>query len=157
PGLIDLLEDKSEMVRRRAVMALAELGPEARLATSALIQSLKDPSALVRRWAIAALGAIGPKAPAAIPALIESLGDGDVKTRAVTAAALVKMGSRAVPRLLEALSHVDGHLRRYVVQILGKIGKGPDVEAALLARLQDGDADVAGAARAALERRGIWE
>ena len=89
------------------MMALAEMGPDARMAAPALIQLLSDPSRLIRRWAAATLGEIGATAPAAIPALIETLAGGDAVNRAVAAAALGKMGGRTAPRLIEALRHAD--------------------------------------------------
>jgi HEAT repeat protein len=67
--LADAVKDKGTDadVRRKAAEALAELGPEARLAVPVLIAALKDNE--VRVQAAVALGAIGPDAKSALPAL----------------------------------------------------------------------------------------
>jgi HEAT repeat protein len=139
-------------VRRRAIAALGELGPDARMAATALIQLLSDENTLLRRWAAAALGEIGPTAPSAIPALIEALRENDVKNRAVTAAALQKMGSRAVPRLIEALRHADANVRRHAAQTLSKNPAGREAVPILRELVCDPDVMVAEAACDALRR-----
>jgi HEAT repeat protein len=68
-GLADTVKDKGAdvSVRRKAIEALADLGPQAKSAVPVLINALKDRE--VRVQAAEALGAIGPDAKEAIPAL----------------------------------------------------------------------------------------
>ena len=48
PALSEALKDPTPEVRRMAVVALAEIGPEARPALPALVQALRDPHQVVR-------------------------------------------------------------------------------------------------------------
>ncbi len=152
PALIQALKDPLEGVRRKAAFALGEMGTEARAAVPALTQCLGDQSAGVRRWAAHALGEIGPTAPAAIPALIESLGAEDVRNRSVSAAALVKMGSRALPRLVDALRHPNPLVRRLAALTLSKSPRSDQAVEDLRKLSEDADATVREAAFEALRR-----
>src|SRR5262249_27334642 len=143
------LDDPDEMLRRRAAVALGSLGAEARQAAPALVKALADPSPAVRRWAAAAVGELGPIAPQAIPALIGGLADDDARHRALSAAARVRMGGRAVPRLVEALCHPDPTLRCHAPRILGRTGR-PEAVAALAGLVDDPDPEVRAEVAAAL-------
>jgi HEAT repeat protein len=76
-----------------ALHQLAEMGPRAVEAVSALIPSLKDERALNRYLAAEALLAIGPQAKEAASALIAALQDDDSVVRASAADALEAIGS----------------------------------------------------------------
>jgi HEAT repeat protein len=126
PCLIKAVQDPDDAVRRRAVNMLGDLGPEARLASAALVQALRDRCPTVRRSAAAALGEIGPTTTTAVSALIEALREDDVRFHAIILAALVKIGARAVPRLLEALHDPDPTVRRYSARAVRKCPAGHD-------------------------------
>ncbi len=55
PALIRVLKDADENVRRRAAIALGEIGDEEGAAQEALRQAAEDPHPAVRRAALSAL------------------------------------------------------------------------------------------------------
>jgi HEAT repeat protein len=69
------LASDDETRRKRALEALAELGPTAAEAVPALISALDDDDGNLRAAAARALGCVGPEARAGIPALEVGLGD----------------------------------------------------------------------------------
>lgn len=103
PGLLDALKDKSSAVALMAAMALAEIDPtRCGAAAPLLADSLDVPGAAV------ALAKIGADARAAVPALIAALkprkGDANQEMlRAGARLALARIGTPAVPALIEAL------------------------------------------------------
>lgn len=74
--------------RRRAIAALADLGPDAAPAAPALAAALEDDNPFVREAAAGALGKIGPGAAAALSALTAALDDPDRGVRRSAADAL---------------------------------------------------------------------
>jgi HEAT repeat protein len=76
-----------------ALHKLAQLGPEAAGAVSAVIPVLKDERPLHRYLAAEALGAIGPGAKDAVPALIAALHDIDPVVQGSAAEALEAIGT----------------------------------------------------------------
>src|SRR5262249_37594706 len=73
-GLIDSLQDKIELVRFHAAVALGNLGYAARSAVPALIHTaLRDEEPAVRLEAAMALWKIDRKGPLVVPALIKAL------------------------------------------------------------------------------------
>jgi predicted Ser/Thr protein kinase len=110
------------MARRRAVLALAELGPRSTAAVRALADALKDPDGRVRFMAAAALGRVGPAAEPAIPALIEALDD--EASGGEAAESLVKMGRAAVPALLQVIESGTEAIRWHAATALTRIGAG---------------------------------
>ena len=147
---IDPLADEVATVRRRAVMALGDIGPDARTAVPALVDLLagREPDLVSR--AIASLGQIGPTAPASIPALIAALALDDMRCHALAVAALVRMGGRATTRLVEALADRAPRIRASAAHVLGKAGLPATAVPAIQRLLLDADASVREAARAAL-------
>jgi HEAT repeat protein len=108
--------------RRRAVLALSELGPRASEAVAALAHALQDPDRRVRFLAAAALGRLGPAAEPAVPALIYALEDEAAGNEA--AETLVKLGKPAVPTLLEVMRSGQDALRSRAATTLTRIGAG---------------------------------
>ncbi|MGE5221013.1 MAG: HEAT repeat domain-containing protein [Omnitrophica WOR_2 bacterium] len=76
---------------------------------------------------------------------IHDLVNTDRLKRQRTRLALIRLGSSAVPGLLEAMSSPNHHLRWETVKLLGKIG-GPEAVLALINALEDPEFDVRWAA-----------
>ncbi len=74
-ALINATSDIDTDVRAWAAQALAEIGPDAKVAIPVLIRLLKDREEGPRNTSCIALGRIGPAAITAIPALQEALND----------------------------------------------------------------------------------
>jgi HEAT repeat protein len=79
--LIDLVKDKKKPseVRRKAVVSLGKIGPEASDAVPALIAALKERD--IQAEAVQSLGAIGPGAKEAVKPLEEILADRRIRDR----------------------------------------------------------------------------
>jgi hypothetical protein len=117
---VEVLQGQDPVARRRAVLALAELGPRSSAAVQALAEALKDPDGRVRFMAAAALGRIGPGAESAIPALLEALDDEAAGNQA--AGSLMKMGRAAVPALLQVMESGQETIRSHAAAALARIG-----------------------------------
>ena len=160
--------------KRRLVEAFGAAGAPA---VPALIQALGDSNSAVCCAAAEALGKLGD--PQAIPALIQALGhdtdpfaddldldavdDLDLDAvldavyrdavRAVAAEALVKIGTPAVPALIQALRDRSENVRFAAAEALGKLGD-PQAVPALIQALGDSDWYVRRAAAEALVKIG---
>ncbi len=169
PALIEALQEphglgKGHEVNRYAVMALGEIGPDAREAIPALIAALEHPFATISGAAADALGSIGPEAQEAIPRLIQELRRPASRQCVVyetfpwaAGSALGKMGAVAVPRLIDVLGDGSPLVRQLAVEALGEIG--PPAKPALprlVALRQDPDEEIRSAVLRALRKIG-WE
>src|SRR5947209_8148010 len=74
---LEQLNAEDPALRREAVQAVGNMGPEAAEAVPDLVRALKDPDAGVRRQAAKALGNIGPAAREASVPLAEAMMDTD--------------------------------------------------------------------------------
>ena len=140
-------------LKRRLVEAFGAAGAPA---VPALIQALGDSGWEVRRAAAEALGAIGD--PQAVPPLIQALGhetnpfaDYRDAVRRAAAEALVKIGTPAVPALIQALGHYWYDVRRAAAEALGAIGD-PQAIPALIEALGDLSENVRRAALQAIQQ-----
>jgi HEAT repeat protein len=108
PSLSGILtNDPSPDVRRAVAQVLASIGPEARLAASALFHAAKDTNDAVRACAFFALGGIRPASQFTIPVLVAGLDDPYPETRWHAAMSLGRYGQEAkaaVPALLRTLA-----------------------------------------------------
>ena len=141
------LGSRDEEHRRRAVAALAErIEPEALdLARTAL----GDDSWRVRKEAVEVLVA-WPEPEEVIPSLVRALSQGgNAGLRNAAAEALCRFGERTIEHLMAAASRSDRDTRKFVVDVLGRIGS-PRAVSALMAALGDDDPNVRGAAAEAL-------
>jgi HEAT repeat protein len=124
PKLVEVLEDKDELVGSEAARALGKIGAEA--AVPSLVVALSDaPDDLVRASAAEALGQIGPRAAVAIPALIAALKHADDEVCDAAACALRKIGLPAAHALIEAVTDDDGRLRKRATAVLTEIVTAP--------------------------------
>jgi len=154
PALIRAVQDENPVVRRRAIRAIAIVGPDAgEDALSEVITATDDLEDGVALQAIATLGEFGPSAASAIPALMSAIWTGDVRRRAVAGAALTRMGAAAVPFLVQSLSHPAPEVRSKCAHLLGSLGPiARDVRPALQLLVDDRDEGVRAATDQALRR-----
>ena len=101
--LLTELDNPSSIERRRARVALIELGDEA---IPALTNALSNPHHLMKQEALKALEAIGDDAAAQV--LVKALDDDDFGIRWIAAEALASMGHTGLKALLRALVHDSG-------------------------------------------------
>lgn len=136
------LASADDELRRLAVEQIGALPPGEALPL--LLRSLGDESWRVRKAAVERLVA-APEAWRAAQSLIDALADGsNAGRRNAAVETLVRFGKRAVPTLLDAVSHADADVRKLVVEALAGIG---DERATprLLDALGDPDPNVRGA------------
>jgi HEAT repeat protein len=151
PALIAAINDESIVVRRRAVRALGGMAEAAEDAIPALIAATEDANASVALQALASLSDLAPLSAAALPAFLTALWTGDVRFRAVAGVALVRLGSAAVPSLLQTLVHPAPEMRAKAAHILGKLGPiAAEAKPLLEKLLQDKDEAPRSAAAEAL-------
>ena len=91
-ALIKALEGKDEKIRIVAIVALGEIGENAKPAVPGLINALQDKDSMVRYSAAYTLGKIGKKAKPAVSELVAALQDKDSTVRSSAADALVRIG-----------------------------------------------------------------
>jgi HEAT repeat protein len=125
------LKSSDSLERRLAAHALAEIGPAAREAASALIDALRDPESFVRVWAAAALARVEPENPDAIPVLVAGTRDGISFVRSLAAWHLGRLGpglpgiDSVVAELRELLNDNDPSVRAEALVALENLaGKG---------------------------------
>lgn len=156
PRLTTALNDTDWSVQASAAGVLAQLGPEAASAETALVAVLQDPDARVRSAAADALLRVAPAARFNVPVLISILSGSESLTRVDAAIALGDLGpsaSAAVPALSEALHDPYWALRVNAAEALGRIGAAAAIPA-LNEALNDAEPRVRSSAAAALERIG---
>ncbi len=115
-------------VEERLDGLMVSLGPRARAFVPALCEILKNPGRNARISAANRLAAIGSEAKGAVPSLIQALGrrnpvfspDEDMPSKA--AEALARIGSAAVPTLIEALKDEHYLIRAGAADALGRMG-----------------------------------
>lgn len=172
PGTVHILirwsKDADELVRDRAVRALAAFRFDTDLAVPALVSALRDKDHSVRQTAVSVLRHLGPGAKAAVPAVARILG-GTAPYSSVADREFDKLFLRGAssalgvigPPALDAVTKVlkNGRLhwvhRLYAAKALGLMG--PDAEGAvdaLIGGLKDPSARVRRAAAEALRRIG---
>jgi hypothetical protein len=140
-SLIDKMRDPA--TRWMAVVALGEMGPEARAAVPHLVDALEDADAPVRWDAAKTLGKIGPAAAAAVPTLAALVNDPqDAVVRPYAVVALGRIGRNAkgaVPSLIHALKEHAADIRAKAGEALVQIG-GAAVPA-LIEAMKDEDSE----------------
>lgn len=154
--LLGLLKDPEDEVRIAACLALGMFRDPATFDDITNIL-LDDPKIEVRQAAATALG--NTEHPAALPYLLEALHDpfwwyereyaaGDLL------AAIEKMGTAAVPPLVEALKDREGTVRKFAASLLGTLGDPGAIEPLGMA-LYDLHHEVGKAASVSLARFGV--
>jgi HEAT repeat protein len=154
PALVKALQDDSAIVRKSAIVALAQLGNEALDAVPALVQTAHDSDVEVRRTAAAAMRSFS--SPHIIPALKELLDDQDAGVRKSAIDTLSSLNADVfdlLPTLSEAMSNSDPYVRRQVAAAMGRSGSG-GAGVHLAKALEDPDLEVQTAAIEALSSLG---
>ncbi len=130
PILIGGLKDDDAFVRWNAATTLADMGPAAAPALTALEWALHDRDDGVQMHAAQALGNVGAAADRVVPALISLLREHStrkVQTQGerlhlVVHAALHCFGAAAVPFLTKALGENGDDFRLRILSVLGHLG-----------------------------------
>jgi HEAT repeat protein len=155
PLLMEALKDKDQVIRSASLAALEKIGPPEVTKVPDLAAALGNPQAEVRVYAAQALYQLGVEAKGAVPALAEALRDSDRGVVQLAAAALGKIGPEAkpaVPGLIQVAQHTDEGLRRPAVIALAKIGRARGSLRAVIAALDDREAEVRESALSALQQ-----
>ncbi len=105
-ALLSKLKSADADERRSAAKELADMGPDAKDATAALVTALKsDKDTFVRRFSAQALGEIEADPKVAVPALTAALKDDHKELVEAAVTSLGKMGEPAVPALISVLKN----------------------------------------------------
>ena len=150
PALHDLLADSDPNRRWWAARALAAVGSPA--ARDLLAKSLDDPDANVRACAAQGLGEL--RAEEAVAGLVRHLADPSPLVSRIAADSLGRIGSPAVPGLIEALQGGATATRAGAARAL-RVIQPQEAVPALCAALDDPSAVVTYYAEEALERMGV--
>ena len=136
--LLAHVRDKQSAMRETVVHLLGIIGSPS--ATSILIEALSDPVSAVRLQAAKALGRVGDAD--AVPVLLKALRGADEQLSSQIFASLVRLGSLAVPALIQKSKSSSAHIRWNCARALGEIH---DLRAlpVLVDALQDNDHSVA--------------
>src|SRR5262245_30227866 len=120
------LRDSDESVRRHAVHAVLQVGPQPASDVAALMDSLQDELEIVRFHAALALGDLGRAAEPAVPGLIHAaVWDEDAAVRVAAALALKRIdrgGPLAIHTLTEALGSDNELVCWIAADELGQLG-----------------------------------
>jgi HEAT repeat protein len=156
PALAQALEDEDRRVRRLSAEALARIGPGAKAAAPALIKALNDADEQARREFARLLRRSGPSAQVIFPSSVQEIQvrNEHVRVRAMAVAALERIGSSAVPALIDTLTNTDPAARINAAEALGRLGEDGKPAAAALTTilLKDKDARVREAAAHAFSK-----
>jgi len=159
PALIKALKTSEPEVQVEILDALAQIGPAAKPAIPEAVELLGSPDPIVRYTAIYLLGQLGEAAEDAAPALEKIYSGPDEFGKAVAAWGLVKIDPtpenkrRAIPLMIESLSHETPAVRLEAAELLGQIGSGnAKVKAALEKAAKDENESVRQAAEKALAK-----
>lgn len=117
--ILKRLEGRSEAAPEESLQQILSF-PAKQIIPKLIEEVEKSPHYLVRLVSVMALGEL--KAEKAIPALVRALSDSSLTVQRAAADALVKIGRPSVYSLLERIGHEDLSVRRWVIQILGRIG-----------------------------------
>ena len=143
PALISAIEDPNEYVRRSAIPALGDIGPEAKICVKKLIEILSSNDLQMRRAAAYSLGKIGPAAISSVPKLIDLLEKAEKEEQKAVAWALGIIGHEAAPLLEKALLHSSSEVRAGCAFALGSMGPSAiQTLGSLIKCLKDNEAQV---------------
>ncbi len=132
PGFINDLNDPDPNIRQGACEALAIMGKNATLAIFRLVKKLVDTNGRVRNAAYMALEKIDPEwrknksTLNAISFVIESFMSDDPEISENACSALLKIGTNAVPFLINSLKAYDKKEQHKIMSVLEKLGHKPE-------------------------------
>ncbi|HXF86434.1 MAG TPA: HEAT repeat domain-containing protein [Anaerolineales bacterium] len=151
PALLELSRSADVDARWWAVRVLAQM-PHASQRTERLILFLSDPAPEVRQCAALGLGLGADES--AIPPLIRALSDEDTMVCSLAANALVKIGSAAVPSLIETVKGGAPSARIHALRALAEIRDHRAIPV-MMQVMQEGSALLEHWAKEGLERLGL--
>jgi HEAT repeat protein len=142
PKLVEIVEhSRDELVRERAVEALAVVGNDSPLSLQAIMRSLDDSSAAVRGAAAESLGRIGAGAHGSIQELATTLSkekDAEVRTKIVVALGSIGHSAGSMKALMAALQDPAVDVRAEAAESIGSFGmKAKDAVLPLANGLKD--------------------
>jgi len=120
-NLIAGLSSSDDVTRLKARRQLLEVGKPA---FTPLLEALRDRNCLVRWEAVNILGGVGD--PEVAPVLVSALEDGEFEVRWVAAEALIRMGTKGLKALFQALTERadSAFLREGAHHVLHKLAQG---------------------------------
>lgn len=136
--------------RRSLAQAIWLIGPDDG-AIPDLLTALRDPDELVHLWIARTFAILGSTAASATGALVQRLDDQAEMVRSSLAWALARVGSAAIPIVIEALRNSSPLLRRSAAECLGRMRVRHAISALKHAE-QDTDEGVRQAAAESLRR-----
>ncbi|MCB2198594.1 HEAT repeat domain-containing protein [bacterium] len=118
--LLNLLNDKDPDVRRDAIQALVNIGPDA--GADGLIAALGDPRPKVREGAARVIGRYQTLVQQSRDKLIQHMADGNVDVRVAAIDALTSLGADVVPVMIRQLKSSSVLMRFGAARVLGNLG-----------------------------------
>jgi HEAT repeat protein len=141
PLLLAAMSSGKPRLRRDAIYALGEIGPDAQEALPHLLKAFSDPDPEIRSAASYALFKMNAGTSVPLPQLIEALKDSSTRVREIAISALFELGTRASPAaaaLAEVLrSDPESGLRIRAAYGLAATGRPADALPPLVAALAD--------------------
>ena len=104
---LEALQSQNSFTRMNVAYGAIDFSSDPRNSASVLISALKHPDPNVRRYVVNALAELPIKPETVVPVLVEALRDKDEQVREHAVIALAKVGSPAIPALVEALKQVS--------------------------------------------------
>lgn len=145
--LVDMLSSESAFDRLTAAHVISKVADPRHFEAVVAVVADADADVAMKGYRAAA----NTGGPAAVPALAARLGDGDQLQRDALTSAFVRIGTPAVPSLVEALTAERVEVREHAADALGHLGAAADEAAAALeAAAGDLEAEVRLAAVSAL-------
>jgi HEAT repeat protein len=144
PGLVRLLQEKKARNPEMVVKILGRIGPDAADALPVLVKALENRS--LCDAAVQAICAQGPSAKDAIPAIRQAIRDAEAHEEGGTCRSfalfepLTKLGSDAVPLLVEFLEDKDVSFQLCSAHALGRMGAGAKAAVPALMKALKSDA-----------------
>ena len=118
--LLDLLDDKDPDVRRDAIQALVNIGPEA--GADGLIAALGDRRPKVREGVARVIGRYQTLVQQSQNKLIQHMSDSSVEVRVASIEALTTLGPDIVPVMIRQLNSSSVLMRFGAARVLGNLG-----------------------------------
>jgi len=124
PNLIEMLSDSNATVRANAAQALSRFNRnDAAAAIPALTAALQDKNLTVRSEAAHTLSGLGGDPDLLLEPLINAMNDNNWDTRRRASSSLTKIGTKAMPRLLETLNASTEAERQFeLIDLINNIG-----------------------------------
>lgn len=144
--IVKRLQSADSDERRWAIFDMQEYAPH--LTISYLVMAIQDQNRAVREATSEVMSAI--PAEIVLPPAVPLLGSNRIEVRNIVASLLVQFGQRAVPHLLDGLTHPNEDVRKFVSDILGLTGDDQAVPALCKTALEDEEPNVVAASIEAL-------